>query len=55
MRDYTFKEWKDLVDDWLRGHIGLISDDLPDQPYYDWFDDGIDPNQAGQLALEGAL
>ncbi|MEI2607285.1 MAG: hypothetical protein V9G20_01510 [Candidatus Promineifilaceae bacterium] len=31
---------------------GLFADDLPDVPYYDWFEDGISPQEAAEMVLE---
>jgi hypothetical protein len=39
----SFDEWMKQVDAELTKRIGLVSDDLPDQQYRDWYDAGTDP------------
>lgn len=51
----TFEEWLRQVN----LHIakltgGLVSDDLPDAPYYDMYDDGLGPQSAARRAIRNA-
>ena len=46
----TFIEWMDKVDTILETKHYLASLDLPDQPYRDWYDDGISPSRAARMA-----
>lgn len=51
--DYpTYHEWMQAVDAHLRSRSGLSSDDLADQTYHDWYDDGMDPIEAAEQVLE---
>ncbi len=47
-----FDEWMDAVDQVICDRTGFLSSDLPDQPWRDWFDDGIGSDEAAQTALE---
>ena len=47
-----FRAWKRKVDAVLTRTCGLSSSDLADQPYRDWFDDGVTPAQAAKMVLE---
>ncbi len=48
----TFAQWKAEVNAHVMTRAGLCADDLPDMPYYDWFEDGISPQEAAQMVLE---
>ncbi|RMD98394.1 MAG: hypothetical protein D6816_16270 [Bacteroidetes bacterium] len=48
----TFKEWMRQVDRELIRKSGLSSRDLADQTYWDWFFDGISPEEAAEETLE---
>lgn len=53
MATKTFAEWfnkvEDIIDDTTDGMIALY--DLPDENYYDWFEDGLTPKQAAAKVL----
>jgi len=44
----TFEAWMCRVNQILERSLGLNSLDLPDQPYYDWFDGGTTPAEAAR-------
>jgi len=46
-----FEEWMRELDNTLDRNIGIVSDDLPDQPYRDWFEEGLTPGRAAYRAL----
>jgi hypothetical protein len=47
MPKITFDLWKERLDNILRNVLGgLITDDLEDAPYYDWWEEGIMPSEA---------
>lgn len=46
-----FDVWMAKVDASVENIIGLSTSDLSDQPYYDWFADGIAPGRAARMAL----
>jgi hypothetical protein len=48
----AFDAWFKKVDRLMSARSGLGADDLPDQPYADWFEDGMSPQEAAQLALD---
>jgi len=48
----SFEEWKLVVDQWLVRTFGATSDCLPDQPYHDWYDDGVLAEYVPQRVLE---
>ncbi len=41
----TFAQWKVEVNIHVMARAGLFADDLPDMPYYDWFEDGCSPQE----------
>jgi hypothetical protein len=47
-----FKAWMNAVDAAIGQACGLSSDDLADCTYRDWYDSGVSPSDAAQLALE---
>ena len=47
-----FVLWLAQVDDLVRCRIGLSIKDLADQPYADWFEDGLSPREAELMILE---
>jgi len=49
-----FSEWMRCVDADMERIVGLTSDCIADYEYRDCFDDGLDPIQAVQEALENA-
>jgi hypothetical protein len=48
----NFKSWMADVDRELESLCGLSSDDLADQCYMDWYEDGLSANEAAQEALD---
>lgn len=49
----TFDEWMEEVNEEVSKALGLGLDayDLTDQPYYDWWEDGVRPKTAAKRAL----
>jgi hypothetical protein len=50
----AFKKWMTEVDIAVAGRAFVSAHDLPDQPYRDWFEEGLSPDEAAALALEDA-
>ena len=50
----SFTDWLCKVNKAIEARIGLTSDDLPDCPYRDWFEDGMGPNTAARLAIKNS-
>jgi hypothetical protein len=46
-----FEQWMMAVDAAISSRTFLSSNDLADQPYRDWFDDGISPEDAAYETL----
>jgi hypothetical protein len=44
--------WLESVDYCVQDTAGVSVFDLTDQPFRDWFEDGIHPQEAADLALE---
>lgn len=49
---FEFGEWMKDVDNELYALSGLNHRDLADQAWAGWFDDGMRPQDAAELALE---
>lgn len=49
----TFDQWLVRVNGFL-DRVGLSTNDLPDQPYRDWYDDRLRPIRAANRALRAA-
>jgi hypothetical protein len=47
-----FDVWMKKVDKAVIARSGVSIHDLADQPFADWFEDGISPSQAAKLSLE---
>jgi hypothetical protein len=47
-----FDDWLRRVDTACWDMAGLSVHDLPDNPYRDWFDDGLEPSKAAKRALK---
>lgn len=47
-----FKSWMERVETECIKNFGLTIDDLPDQPYYDWFEDDLDPSDVVEEIAE---
>ena len=52
MHKMDFAIWKNRRDMILHHNIGLISGDLPDASWYSYWDEGLDPQQAIESAIE---
>ena len=50
----TFIDWLCKVNRAIEARYGLTTDDLPDCPYRDWFEDGMSPTTAARMALNNA-
>jgi hypothetical protein len=50
----AFKKWMAEVDISVGARAFVSAYDLPDQPYRDWFEEGMPPDEAAVLALEDA-
>lgn len=48
----SFDAWFDAVDREIVAICGLGVNDLPDQPYRDWYNDEMPPREAAMYALE---
>ena len=47
-----FDRWMREADQVLVGRIGVVSDDLPDAMWRDWFEDGFSPREAVECYFE---
>lgn len=48
----AFERWKGQVNLAVaKATGGLTADDLPDAPYYDWYDAGVGPKAAARMAI----
>ena len=50
----TFEQWKGRVDDIISRYTGVYLDDLPDCPYYDWYEARLRPIRAANKVLRNA-
>ena len=48
----TFEEWLKQADYTLESLVFLGHDDLPDQTWRDWYNDGVTPADAARMTLE---
>ena len=48
----TFDAWMKAVDVCVLAKYGVSVHDLPDCPFYDWFDDDVRPEEAATLAVK---
>jgi hypothetical protein len=48
----TFQKWMKAVNRCVIMRCGASADDLADQPYQDWFESQMDPQEAALFALE---
>jgi hypothetical protein len=48
----NFDSWMAAVDRAVQARGGLSVHDLADQPFADWYEDGITPKQAATLTLQ---
>jgi len=49
-----FSVWKAEVDRLMDRTHGVVSDDLPDMPYHDWYEQGLSPKRAVAIAIRRA-
>ncbi len=49
-----FKDWMKQVDREVGKKVGISAQDLPDVPYADWHDDGMNPKRAAAKAIKMA-
>ena len=50
----SFDAWMALVNQRLIAKCGMSSEDLPDAPYRDWFEDGMTTTEAVDRAVAWA-
>lgn len=50
----TYERWRDVVDRYCWAWVGCSIDDLPDQPYRDWYEGDMYPKEAAREALREA-
>lgn len=48
----TFRQWMQEVDREVQAIAFLSVHDLADQPFRDWYDDGVEPLEAAEMTLE---
>ncbi len=49
-----FIQWMRQVDKHVGQAIWMSANDLPDQPYRDWYDDNVSPQRAAKMAIKNA-
>jgi hypothetical protein len=49
----SFAEWMKKVNRIVIAVAGVTVHDLVDQPFREWFDEGMDAEEAAELTLEG--
>jgi hypothetical protein len=49
-----FEAWLSTLDDICLNEMGISYQDLPDQLFRDWFDDGLTPEDAYYQMMENA-
>jgi len=49
-----FASWMHQVDTLLDAAVGLVSSDLEDVNYRDWYEDGVKPASAAKRAIRNA-
>lgn len=50
----SFEAWMKMVDAIISSKIGLSSNDLPDCPFMDWWEDGMSSASAAKKAIKNA-
>jgi hypothetical protein len=50
----TFEQWKNEVNKNISAICGMVSDDLPDCCYLDWYQDGVKPASAAKRAIKNS-
>ncbi len=48
----NFQQWMEAIDQAVLGTAFCSVHDLSDQPFRDWFDSGIDAEEAARMALK---
>lgn len=51
----TFEEWMQKIDKLYQRKLGVSVHDMPDEPWRDFYEDGITPEEIMELAVEGAF
>ena len=49
--EMTFAQWMRAVDEAVQATAGLSVHDLADQPFRDWYEDGLTPQEAAEETL----
>ena len=49
---YTFDDWMAEADDRFTAHTGVSIYDVEDQPWHDWYSDGMHPHTAADQAMD---
>lgn len=52
MENIPFSTWMRLVDRKIQARAGVSVYDLADKPFREWYDDGMDPDEAVEEILE---
>ena len=47
-----FATWMAQVDMHMQQAIGFTHEDMPDQTWYDWFEDEVNPEDAAAMCIE---
>ena len=50
--DNDFQVWYNLVNKACQREFGVYLEDMPDQPYQEWFEDGLDVRDAIEELVE---
>jgi predicted metal-dependent hydrolase len=50
----AYDQWKTAVDIYIAARVGLVSDDLFDMPYRDWYEAGMHPKHAANKAIRNS-
>jgi len=49
-----YADWMAEIDRLMVAEAGVTHNDLPDQPWRDWYDEGLEPEEAVENALDDA-
>lgn len=53
---YGYQKWKRRVDHLVNEAVGISTDDLPDFPFMDYYEDGTSPeNTVAEILTENGL
>ena len=47
----TFESFMQIVNALLYADTGFVISDLPDEPFYDYYDDGLEPKDVVEIML----